>query len=765
MVVIDEVAQIHCTNTAADVLFADDDTTGRSILDFAIPGQKSELEAAATPAGDRDQPERAIMIRLDSGRRLRVLMRVDVITPSSDDRLYLVQFREVTTAAADGTMSAESTSQLWQWGMKLPGFSMVTFDHDLRVLQAGGEVLDPSSYDAGALPGQLLTDVMPGTALAVLEGPYRAATRGQKADVDYHSPVDGRVHRIRLCPVVATDGTVIGGLSLSEDVTADRTRQLRLTQMQQLSHVGCVSFDRIAGWVADDEMSTLLGTEPGEDVLRALDTFVLPEDRATVRTACREVLASGGEKTLQYRLVHGKTGQLRHVIGSIRATVGGDRKLLRAIATVVDVTNVVAVQTENVKAADARTLLFRGVSDALARAPLSDRDVMQSLIDVATAALGEGTVLRVFTADGGAVETDLVSDRDELAQKRVASCLRGSARRVVPGIVDASVDAGELWSSIGNADWRKDFQRRLGYPVGTLVEHFIAAAVRHDGVILGYLRVYRLARDHPYRVGDDDLVQVIADRIGDVIAESRVRKQLEQQQNEHRVVADRLRELTADQRELLEQLADMEERERTLLAEAIHDGPMQLVVAVMMRLETSGIAGETIDEVELERLIVTLETSIQRLRTLITALTPPDLSNGLGDALRKLAEGIFLGTATEITVIGQGHVNLTPLSTGNAHRILREALVNARKHAQAGHIVLELAEQRGTVVSRLTDDGIGAISLDAGPGHLGMATMRARAEADGGRLEVTSAPGAGTSVVLTLPIAAVGSPRTRLIRR
>jgi signal transduction histidine kinase len=292
--------------------------------------------------------------------------------------------------------------------------------------------------------------------------------------------------------------------------------------------------------------------------------------------------------------------------------------------------------------------------------------------------------------------------------------------------------------------------------VGPLVQHFISAAVRHDGVVLGYLRVYRAARDRPYQVGDDDLIQVLADRIGYVIAGSRVRQLLEHQRTENRAVADRLQELTTEQRELLEQLAEVEERERTLLAEAIHDGPMQLVVAVMMRLENSGIAQESIDDVELERLIVTLETSIQRLRTLIVALTPPDLSSGLGMALRKLAEGIFLGTATQITVTGAAHVNLTVLSKCNAHRILREALVNARKHAQAGHVVLELTEHHGTVIARLTDDGVGARSLDAGPGHLGMATMRARAEADGGRLDVTSVPGAGTTVVLTLPTTPAG---------
>jgi signal transduction histidine kinase len=123
-------------------------------------------------------------------------------------------------------------------------------------------------------------------------------------------------------------------------------------------------------------------------------------------------------------------------------------------------------------------------------------------------------------------------------------------------------------------------------------------------------------------------------------------------------------------------------------------------------------------------------------------------------ALRQLAEGIFMGTTTEISVRGLAHVNLTALSKGNAHRILREALVNTRKHAKATHVVLELTENENFVVARLTDDGVGATRFDAGPGHLGMATMRARADAEGAVLEVTCTPGVGTSVVLTLPAAA-----------
>lgn len=757
MLVLDDAQQIRRANTAAAVMLGADDLAGRSVLDFrpddTDPG--TDPQSVVLLAAGTDGCERETVVLSDSGRRLRVTMQVDAITLLSGERLFLVQLRDNTMAVAHETAWAQSELQFRQLVSNLPGMSVLMFDHDLRLIESGGQLLDNGHDETGATAGQLLTDVVPAPVLALLEGPYRAAAAGQEADFDYDSPIDGRQFRIRLRPVTGTDGTIIGGLALTEDVTAHRARQTLLEHIQQLSNVGTISFDRTGGWLIDNEMYTLLGLDPGENLLRAMEGSLFPEDLRPTREAYRGVLASGGRTTLQYGFTHRKTGELRHVSARIRATVDADGTLLRVIATHADVTDVVEAQSAKVRTAAARTILLRSVSDALANAPGSVRDMMQSIVDAATTALGDGTLLRVFTADGDAVEADLVCNRDALIDDAVTACLRESGDGTGPAAAEASGVAGDLWSSIGNAEWRNDFQRHMGHPVDPDIQHIVSAAVRHDGLVLGYLRVYRLDRNKPYQIGDDDLIQILADRIGSVITDGRVRELLERQRTEHQAIAQRLQDLTREQRELLEQLAGVEERERTLLAEAIHDGPMQLVVAVMMRLENSSMHRRVVDDVEMELLIVTLETSIQRLRTLIIALTSPDLSAGLGMALRRLAEGIFLGTATEITVLGAAHVNLTPLSKGNAHRILREALVNARKHARARHVVLELTERGGWVTARLTDDGIGAASLDAGPGHLGMATMRARADAEGGRLEVTSAPGAGTTVVLTLPTAPV----------
>jgi CheY-like chemotaxis protein len=119
-----------------------------------------------------------------------------------------------------------------------------------------------------------------------------------------------------------------------------------------------------------------------------------------------------------------------------------------------------------------------------------------------------------------------------------------------------------------------------------------------------------------------------------------------------------------------------------------------------------------------------------------------------------LARSIFTGTPTVFTVVGPDHVPLSIPAKEATYRIFREALANTRKHAQATHVTLRLMQQHGLIVISLTDDGVGSASLDAGAGHLGMATMRARADAEGGQLHIESVPGLGTVVTLTLPAAA-----------
>jgi signal transduction histidine kinase/PAS domain-containing protein len=654
---------------------------------------------------------------------------------------------------------AASELRFRQLVANLPNASVLSFDRDLRLQVAAGELLERGGYATGDLPGRLLTEVFPASVLADVEGPYRAALEGQHADFDYSSPVDGRQFRVRVRPVLDAGGVIVGGLAINEDVSAERARRVQLEHLHRLSNVGGGWFDADSGWAFDDELLHLLGVDSAEEVLTAVDLLVLPEDRTNTRGTYRGVLAAGGRRTVQYRLRHGRTGQLRYGIGTCEAVVDPAGRLLRAVLTHADITDAVttreAAEAGRVAAARSRTVLMRRVSDALlitGTRPLTE--MLQRITDIAAAAAGDGAVLRVLTPDGLTVEQDLIAHADPAAKTRIAEFLRGHAQRFDPatGLHGEVLAIGQLLTSIGNPGWGPDLQERIGADeIRTAVEHVVFAPVRHESSVLGYLHVFRSDAAAPYEPGDDDVVQVLADRVGAAIAEHRFRQLVEHQRAAGRAIEDRLAELTIEQRELLDQLTDVEQRERMLLAEAIHDDPIQRIVAAMLRMDTLRSTLPAQQNEELDELAGMLEAAVDRLRTLIVALTPPDLTDGLGAALRDVAEGIFVGTTATISLVGVSHVGLGASTEAVAYRILREALVNARKHAHAQHITLSLQETDHHVIVTLIDDGAGATTLDAGSGHLGLATMRGRATNEGGHLEITSKPGVGTTVTLTLP--------------
>jgi signal transduction histidine kinase len=209
-------------------------------------------------------------------------------------------------------------------------------------------------------------------------------------------------------------------------------------------------------------------------------------------------------------------------------------------------------------------------------------------------------------------------------------------------------------------------------------------------------------------------------------------------------------------RGLLGQLAGIETRERSVLAEVIHDEPIQLIVAALLRVDLlhADSVGDQADQ--LDQIATLLESSVDRLRRLIVALSPPDLSDGLGSALRVLADGIFVDASTQFQITGPLHVHLAPPAEETVFRIFREAMVNVRKHSSASNVMLHLDMRDAVFVATLTDDGVGSNGLDTDLGHLGTATMRARAKAEGGVLRIESEPGRGTIVELTLPTVVKG---------
>jgi signal transduction histidine kinase len=175
---------------------------------------------------------------------------------------------------------------------------------------------------------------------------------------------------------------------------------------------------------------------------------------------------------------------------------------------------------------------------------------------------------------------------------------------------------------------------------------------------------------------------------------------------------------------------------------------------------------------ELETIQKRLQGLISELRTYAGELRPPTLSKfGLEGTIRSHME-TFQEKHPEPHIVLDLHQNSEILSEtiGVAlFRIYQQALNNIIKHAQASEASVQMEEDQDQVRLIIQDNGQGFVVPEdwinlARHGHLGLLGMRERAEAVGGKFEVTSVPGKGTQIIVTIPLDPLGGERrTHLI--
>jgi signal transduction histidine kinase len=242
-------------------------------------------------------------------------------------------------------------------------------------------------------------------------------------------------------------------------------------------------------------------------------------------------------------------------------------------------------------------------------------------------------------------------------------------------------------------------------------------------------------------------------------------------------VAQRLAAERSVEIERLRYGMEAREHERTRWAREIHDESIQGIGALRLQLAN---ARDLDDRDALKQSVdVVLEglgNEIDGLRHLITELRPAALDDlGLAAALEALARraqaidgldveteldlGGQVGAAENGDGVGDGR-RLDPELESTIYRIVQEALTNVSRHAHAAKAVVSVVERDGVVRASVTDDGRGLPDTgrlgprgDGLEGGFGMGGMRERAELVGGELEFAPAPGRGTVVLLTVPLA------------
>ena len=151
------------------------------------------------------------------------------------------------------------------------------------------------------------------------------------------------------------------------------------------------------------------------------------------------------------------------------------------------------------------------------------------------------------------------------------------------------------------------------------------------------------------------------------------------------------------------------------------------------------------------------DAGLAEMRALIFELRPESLeSEGLAAAIEKQVAAL----QARYTLLVKTKLDLEPnlpLATKEAvYRIVQEALHNIARHARARTVEVVLEEHVSQLELRISDDGKGFDPSATFAGHLGLRSMRERAEALGGSLDIHSTPGHGTRVTLYVPVSAGG---------
>jgi len=221
-------------------------------------------------------------------------------------------------------------------------------------------------------------------------------------------------------------------------------------------------------------------------------------------------------------------------------------------------------------------------------------------------------------------------------------------------------------------------------------------------------------------------------------------------------------QLFQDLREERDKIIRAEENVRKELSRDLHDGPAQALAAIAMDVEyirrlLTEDPGKVVPELDtLERLARKTSWDI---RTMLFELRPIILeTQGLVPTLEQYVQRFPASEGLEVRLdTGGFSERLDPKVETTVFTIMQEAVNNARKHARAKNIHLRLCRQGDNLVASVRDDGVG-FDLEAvrasyeRRGSFGLLNMQERARLIGGHTDIHSAPGKGTTVVITVPL-------------
>lgn len=215
---------------------------------------------------------------------------------------------------------------------------------------------------------------------------------------------------------------------------------------------------------------------------------------------------------------------------------------------------------------------------------------------------------------------------------------------------------------------------------------------------------------------------------------------------------------------LMEARTEARQAERRELARELHDTVVQPLTALLISMEALSEPGRSdLQQAQLDTWKALAREAVQSLRGTMAGLrTHPHAQLGLPDALRRHLMPQIASRGLQVMVQATAWPEDLPEDwTTSLYLTVREALMNVEKHAQASQCAVVLRSSARQLAIIIVDDGAGfthkrtvhAQPTAQGTGF-GIGGMRDRVRALGGRLTLTTAPGCGTRIEITVPRAA-----------
>jgi len=211
-----------------------------------------------------------------------------------------------------------------------------------------------------------------------------------------------------------------------------------------------------------------------------------------------------------------------------------------------------------------------------------------------------------------------------------------------------------------------------------------------------------------------------------------------------------------DLQRLSARLVAAQEQERQTLSRELHDQVGQALTAIKIDVARAeqGLLPSQTDLIErLRRARQGAEETLEIIRRLSMLLRPSMLDDlGLSAALGWYAKQFSASTAIRVSLSDDGSADLLP----NAHktslyRIVQETLTNCARHSEAKSILIKLGTREGRYIVRIEDDGKGFVPSHEARG-IGLIGIEERVAEMGGIFELKSAAGAGTKILVSIPL-------------